>query len=162
MNSGIYLGMDRAQYDALTLYNQSTVKKWLDLGDLPSEFKYWQEHRDEEQESDSFRLGRALDCAVLDTGHYDERFIRAPECDRRTKAGKQIWEEFKASANGKTILSAYEAWSVNEMAMSLEEYESLTDVFLNAKKPFWWPISSGLTARARSTCGRRRRSIFGM
>lgn len=135
MNPGVYLDMDRAQYDLLPYHNQSRLKKWMELGDLPSEFKYWQDHRHEEEDRECLLIGSALDCLLLESaGQFKERFSVAPRCDRRTKQGKVDWEEFSESVNGRAVLTKDQNETVTAMYLKLKDSLSVADVFQNCKK----------------------------
>lgn len=54
----------------------------------------------------ALRFGRLVHELALE-GHHDS-FAVAPECDKRTKAGKELWAEFEAAADGKAIVTASE------------------------------------------------------
>ena len=59
------------------------------------------------EETDAMRVGSALHCLVLENqAEYDARFCVAPNCDRRTKEGKEKWEEFLRESEGKTVLTS--------------------------------------------------------
>jgi len=50
-------------------------------------------------------LGSAIHAAVLEPGEFAEAYVEAPECDRRTTIGKNIWAGFVRANPGKTILT---------------------------------------------------------
>lgn len=54
--------------------------------------------------SDAQVLGDAVHYAVLQPDLFGVRYACAPECDRRTKAGKETWEAFAAENVGRTVL----------------------------------------------------------
>ena len=51
----------------------------------------------------AMRFGSALHAALLEPDTFDERYVRAPDVDRRTKAGKEAWAAVEAE--GRTVLS---------------------------------------------------------
>jgi hypothetical protein len=53
----------------------------------------------------ALRLGSAMHCILLEPEQFEQRYAVAPEADRRTKAGKERYEEFVRGSHGKTILS---------------------------------------------------------
>lgn len=74
-------------------------------------------------ESLSLGLGTLVHCLLLEPTEYAERYLVAPECDRRTKEGKAAWEEFQNAANdgSKKIVSTKDdsvAHSIAECAMA--------------------------------------------
>lgn len=73
-------------------------------------------------ESLSLGLGTLVHCLLLEPKEYENRYLIAPECDRRTKEGKATWEEFQNANDGsKKIVSAKDdsiAHSIAECAMA--------------------------------------------
>ena len=49
-------------------------------------------------------FGEAVHAAVLQPDLFRARYLRAPEIDRRTKAGRELWEELQAEHPGAIIL----------------------------------------------------------
>lgn len=52
-----------------------------------------------------FHFGRGLHCLALEPDKFEERYAIAPKCDRRTKVGKDIWNKFQESVNGKEVFT---------------------------------------------------------
>lgn len=48
-------------------------------------------------------IGSIADCLILTPEEFDNRYSVAPKVDRRTKAGKEVWEQFTQVANGEHI-----------------------------------------------------------
>jgi len=86
---------------------------------LTSGIQYQHWLHSEDKETDALRLGKAIDLAFLTPEEYFSSVAVAPECDRRTKAGKDAWAEFLSSSTGKLTLSAQEAETIARMADSL-------------------------------------------
>lgn len=64
-------------------------------------------NREPEEVTEAKLIGTATHAAILEPDLFESRFVAAPEgIDRRTKAGKEAYEEFKAEALGKVILPA--------------------------------------------------------
>jgi len=65
-------------------------------------------------------VGSALHCMVLDgTEKFAESYAVAPVCDKRTKAGKELFNDFTAANGDKEILTPEQALIVYEMASSV-------------------------------------------
>jgi PDDEXK-like domain of unknown function (DUF3799) len=130
---GISLNLDRRIYDRIPALSSSVLKKWLSLGEIPSEFAYWMKTRWDQPPTEAFLIGSALDCRVLDD-NYSNRFAVAPKVDRRTNAGKAQWAAFEAANAGKTVLTLEQGELVQQMTYSLLRSESLDGVFKNCTK----------------------------
>ena len=130
---GIYTDMNRSIYNRIPALSCSVLKKWLSLGEIPSEFAYWMRTRWEEPPTEALLIGSALDCRVLDD-NYSSRFAVAPKVDKRTNAGKAQWAAFEVANAGKTILTLEQGELVQQMAYSLLRAESLHGVFEYCKK----------------------------
>jgi exodeoxyribonuclease VIII len=55
--------------------------------------------------SKPMELGTLMHTLLMYPDKVSEQFLVTPDVDRRTKAGKEQWEEFIAQANGKTLIS---------------------------------------------------------
>ncbi|MFM5393200.1 PD-(D/E)XK nuclease-like domain-containing protein [Aeromonas veronii] len=65
-------------------------------------------------------MGKALHCLLLEPEAFEDRFIIAPEFNRRTNAGKEAEAEFLANcARGKTIMTAEEGRKLRLMSESV-------------------------------------------
>lgn len=140
---GVY-PMIRVHYDLLPRYNQSLLKKWEELCDVPGEFAYWRAHRHEEKESEALRLGRALDCWKLEYAEFKHRFFIVPDGAPKKPTKAQInakkpskeaveaiayWKELSERSKGKSILSCAEIDAVAKMADALNGSESARGIF---------------------------------
>lgn len=68
----------------------------------------------------SMVLGTALHALVLQPERFDDLVAVAPECDRRTKAGKTALEEFQSVAVGKTVISREQHWTARQMVDGIQ------------------------------------------
>lgn len=86
-------------------------KSHLDAIAEKSPRHYWHEYlnpnRDpSEGDSPALLLGSAIHSAILEPSDFEDRYAVAPECDRRTKLGKEVYAAFLALNDGKEVLSA--------------------------------------------------------
>ena len=65
----------------------SKTKLWCLLNDTPAKFKWLQEHP--EPPTAVMQFGSALHKYVLEPDGFADESAIAPQCDRRTKAGKE-------------------------------------------------------------------------
>jgi exodeoxyribonuclease VIII len=58
---------------------------------------YWAEYEDParmpKQPTDAMRQGSLVDCLITEPEMFERRYVVAPQADRRTKEGKQLWAE---------------------------------------------------------------------
>jgi len=110
--------MDNTSYHA----HQAISKSHLDQI-ARSPLHYWARYLDPKrvapEPSAAMRLGTALHTHVLELSRWDEEIAVAPACDRRTKAGKDAFASFEASATGKTVITADDAEVVMAMGRSV-------------------------------------------
>jgi len=110
--------MDNTSYHA----HQAISKSHLDQI-ARSPLHYWARYLDPKrvapEPSAAMRLGTALHTHVLELSRWDEETAVAPACDRRTKAGKDAFASFEASATGKTVITADDAEVVMAMGRSV-------------------------------------------
>ena len=86
---GIYANMNRLDYDNLPALSCTALKKWLSLGEIPSEFAYWMKTRWEQPPTEAFLIGSALDCRLLEGANYSNRFAVAPKVDSALTPAKR-------------------------------------------------------------------------
>lgn len=98
-------------------------------------------------------LGSVTHTLILEPDEFDSRYAVAPACDRRTKAGKELWAEFCADSLGKEVIDA----STAELALAMREAvmasptagEFLRREGRNEVSAFWRDKQSGLNCKAR-------------
>ena len=87
---------------------------------------YLQYVQREFQETNAMKQGSALHCLLLEPEDFADRYIVAPEIDRRTKAGKAEYAAFLEAAGDKTVLTADQAETVYKMADSVTSHRKAT------------------------------------
>jgi len=95
----------RVIYDGIQALNYSGAKELLKS---PAHYQaYLNQQR---EETKALRMGSLIHCAVLQPEALNEKFITAPEVDRRTKEGKETYAAFQSSLKpGMTVVSAEES-----------------------------------------------------
>ena len=107
-------GLPEAEYHAIEAMSASRLKV-LEYG-TPAHLTHWLA---EDRTSEAMRIGSAMHCLALTPDHFARDYSVAPECDRRTTAGKAQWAEFEGNASGRTVLSAKEYRTAADMAESV-------------------------------------------
>ena len=107
---GLYERVPFSDYRAWPAINHSLLSCGLRS---MAHLRYAADHSDEP--SEAMNLGAALHAAVFEPAESD-RYVAAPDVDRRTKAGKAEWEAFTAANAGKTILRPSDLDTTRRMA----------------------------------------------
>jgi hypothetical protein len=95
----------RVLYDGIQALNYSGAKELL-----KSPAHYQSYLNQEREETKALRMGSLIHCAVLQPELLNEKFVTAPECDRRTKDGKETYAAFQSSLKpGMTVVTAEES-----------------------------------------------------
>lgn len=98
---GIYPGVPFSEYQHWDAVNNSLL--WVLRTQSPLHAHYYQENPKEPTEV--FKTGNALHTLILEPKKFDERYAVAPKCDKRTKVGKETWQKFAESLNGKEFIT---------------------------------------------------------
>ena len=107
------------------------------ISESPEKFKYYQEHP--EEPTPALLLGQLFHAMALQPETVWEQFAVMPNVDRRTKAGKEEFAEFEASAEGKTVVSADMVEQATAMWEALNKNEFVKKLLKGEKeKPFFW------------------------
>ncbi len=139
--------MTEQEYRAAAGVNKSTL--W-NMKKTPAHYKYYIDHPPEE--TASMRLGRAVHSLILTPEQYSSDFAVLPEgIDRRTKAGKEAYEEFMQMHGGKEILSVSDAAMIANMAAAVLACPEAVDLLKDTEreKPFFWNDDNGILCKCR-------------
>lgn len=89
-----------AEYHASPALGSTTVRALLTS--TPAHALYKLQHG---EQSEAQALGTAVHCSVLTPQIYSAEIAIAPECDRRTKDGKETYARFLDSVGSRTVIS---------------------------------------------------------
>ena len=112
-------------YHALDAIGKSDLDK---IAHSPMHWKYA-----EREETPAMRIGSAVHCAVLEPERFSADYVIAPECDKRTKAGKEQWVEFETANPGKTILCADDGLLCNRIADAVRSHHGALELLTNGR-----------------------------
>ncbi len=105
---------ERVIYDGIQALNQSGAKELLKS---PAHYQAYLNRTQED--SKALRVGTAVHKLALEgLDAYNATHAIAPEVDKRTKDGKQAWQDFVTANEGKSILTAEEGALVDAVANS--------------------------------------------
>jgi len=113
-------GLPEAEYHAIKALGSTAIKN---MAVSPAHYK--QERLADDGESLALSIGSMFHQLILEPGRND--FIAAPEVDRRTKEGKEVYAKFLDECEGKTVLKKADFVNTNAMADAFRQ----TDAYLN-------------------------------
>ncbi len=96
---GIYLDMP---FDK---YNDLDAVRSHDLTAFIKDPYTWKYEEKPDSEASFFVEGRLQHCLFLEPDVFHDEFVVSPKLDRRTKAGKEAYEDFMASVNGRSVVT---------------------------------------------------------
>ena len=107
------------------------------IRESPQKFKYYKENPPEP--TPPLLFGQVLHKMLLEPVTFCDEFVVAPEVNRRTKDGKQMWEAFVADHEKQTIIPEEMYAKAKEMCEAVKR-EPLAVKLLNgvAELPFFW------------------------
>ena len=124
-------------------YNEHPGVRRSDLwkiSESPEKYKYAIEHPLEP--SPVLVFGAATHKYILEKDGFDEEYAVIPEMiDRRTKAGKEMWEEFQTKTAGKSAVSSEDFQTMTDMRKVLEDNPIAKKLLYGKGKteiPFFW------------------------
>lgn len=94
----------------------------------------------EREETPAMRLGSAVHTAVLEPEEFVDRYVKAPLCDRRTKAGKALWAEFQEEYQSHIVLSDQDWQTCMDMADAVKRNPQASRLLRNgqAEYSYFW------------------------
>ena len=107
------------------------------LRESPEKFRWYQEHP--EPSTPTLVFGAAVHKLLLEPDTFDAEFAVAPECDRRTKDGRDTYNAFLTASDGKSIISLADYEKAAEMAQKALETPFVKKLLDGEhEKPFYW------------------------
>lgn len=98
-----------------------------------SPYHYWYKYvsglAPKEEPTPAMNLGNAVHTLVLEESKFEDEFLVMPNVDRRTKAGKELYDDFLNTGKGKTILTNDQFEQALEMATSVINNPNSANLF---------------------------------
>lgn len=147
MKPGIYRDLSYDEYAKIPAVRSSDLKGFARSA---AHARYEMLHP---SETPALVLGQALHVAILEPAKFDETYVSAPECDRRTKDGKATWEAFQSQSVGKIILRADEMRQCIDLARAAQDHPlargMLDSPGANEVTLVWQDEGTGLLCKSR-------------
>ncbi len=96
---GIFLDMPFDKYNDLQAIRSH------DLTSFTKDPYSWKYEEKPDSEASFFVEGRLQHCLFLEPHVFHDEFIIQPKLDKRTKAGKEAYEDFMGSVNGRSVIT---------------------------------------------------------
>ncbi|EMD8583913.1 exodeoxyribonuclease VIII [Escherichia coli] len=149
---GIYYGISNENYHAGPGVSKSQLD---DIADTPAQYLWRKNAPVDTTKTKTLDLGTAFHCRVLEPEEFSNRFIVAPEFNRRTNAGKEEEKAFlmKCASTGKTVITAEESRKIELMyqsVMALPLGQWLVESAGHAESSIYWEDpETGILCRCR-------------
>ena len=142
--------ISNAEYRKRPGISSSDLKK---IAKSPAHFRYWKDHP-EDNDTPALVMGRACHKYMLEKDDFFTEFAVAPNVDRRTKDGKQQWEEFLLSYNGKDVISSDDFEVIEEMHKVLYGTPFVAKLLSGEKEAsfFMTDEETGMEVKCRPDC----------
>ncbi|HIB2565538.1 TPA: exodeoxyribonuclease VIII [Escherichia coli] len=149
---GIYYGISNENYHAGPGVSKSQLD---DIADTPALYLWRKNAPVDTTKTKTLDLGTAFHCRVLEPEEFSNRFIVAPEFNRRTNAGKEEEKAFlmECASTGKTVITAEEGRKIELMyqrVMALPLRQWLVESAGHAESSIYWEDpETGILCRCR-------------
>ena len=84
--------------------------------------------------TEAMAFGSAVHAAILEPEKFAKEYHVAPECDRRTKAGKEIYQAFKDSIGNAISITALEMETINRIQARVHKTEAAMTILEDTQK----------------------------
>jgi hypothetical protein len=138
-----YHGADGISRSQLMLLDKSPYHFWYEVISGMAEKR---------EATPAMNIGSAFHTLLLEPQLFDHEFCVMPNLDRRTKGGKEMYQQFMEENAGKMVLSVeqYEkAALMAEQALSHEIVKTLLDEAQFEQSIFWTDAETGLQFKSR-------------
>lgn len=144
MGNGVV--MSNKDYHNSDGVSSTELKKMLKS---PAHYRHLKDNPQED--TPALLFGRAAHKYVLETYDFYNEFAVAPNCDRRTKEGKAIWEKFIAESDGKDVITQEQFEQIDAMrnAMLATPFVSKLINGEHEVSYFWTDEDTGLKCKVR-------------
>ncbi len=129
------------------------------ITESPEKFKYYRDNPI--APTPSLIFGQMFHKLALEPETFSNEFAVMPNVDRRTREGKEAWNEFKESADGKTVVSSDDYAKATEMCISLQNAPFVKKLLSGEREKefFWQDDLTGEPCKCRADCITETRGI---
>jgi len=142
--------MNNSEYDKAEGIRRSEL--FTIINKTPMHFLY--ESMNSKEDTPALAFGRAVHKAILEPESFFDEFVEGIIVDRRTKEGRQRYEEFVGSVGDKEVVSPSDMETLRDMRAVIER-DPLASAFLTGeheKAFFWTDSATGEKCKVRLDC----------
>jgi len=145
---GIYYDVPAEEYHEWDAVSNSRLAYLIATS--PKHYKWRLEHP--EPDKDAWRKGRILHKLVLEPYDFERVYAVAPDVKRNTKAGKELWQKFTDTLEGRTPITSAEYDEASAMAKAIRALPK-ADLLLSGGRAevsvVWDDPDTGVRMKAR-------------
>lgn len=122
------------------------------LHESPQKFRYSKDNP--EDPTPALLFGQVFHKLALEPDSFGSEYTVAPNADRRTKEGKQLWAEFLEQAEGRTVIPA-DMYEVARLMCEALQAEPLAQKLLSGAREevfFWTDEDTEEACKCRADC----------
>lgn len=104
------------------------------------------------KETESMKLGTLTHLMVLEPHLMSEQVAIAPEINRRTKAGREKWQEFESSSDGKLVVTKEQAFLAEAMSEAVLKHPAASEILTDFEpevERYWVDDLFGVQCKAK-------------
>ena len=143
------LVISNKEYRQMEGISSTELKK---LMKSPAHYKHWKDNPQED--TPALLFGRASHKYILETYDFYNEFAVAPNCDRRTKEGKETWNKFVAESDGKDVITQEQFEQIDAMRTMAYSTPFVSKLLSGEKELSFFGVDeeTGLKIKARPDC----------
>jgi hypothetical protein len=122
----------------------------IEIRRTPAHFLQWKLHPP--GQTPALVLGSGIHTAALEPEKFDERFAVKPDCDRRTKEGKEVYAKFEETLNGRAIVTADQVETITGIRAAVYSNENAALLLDTPHKEltfYWKDQETGVLCRCK-------------
>jgi hypothetical protein len=138
-----YHASDGISRSGIMLFKKSPLHFWD---------KYIREDREQSEQTEALVFGNALHTYILEPNEFFNRFAIYPQIDKRTKEGKEKWEEFFQQNLKKEFITQELYDQIASMSYVVRKHPFANDLITKAqyeKSIYWNDPDTGILCKCR-------------
>ena len=143
-------GLSNKEYRQMEGISRSEL--WTLFSKTP--MHYLHESFNPKEDTPALAFGRAVHKGILEPETFSDEFTVGIAVDRRTKEGKQKWEEFMALVGDREVISTEDMDKIRDMKAVIDR-EPIASAFLKGEHEqsfFWTDAETGEKCKVRPDC----------